>query len=137
MLSDGYRVKATMLGKGELEERCKNYILENDLTGVVQMKGFVENPYDYLNEGTILVMASEWEGFGLVAVEALAFGVPVVANPVGGIPMIVNGKCGCLTDNHCEKVNEIEKLISNDEYYIYKSMNAKNELRNFKILTHI
>lgn len=125
LIQDGYVVSATMLGSGELDETCRLYIQKNGLEQIVHMKGFVKNPYDYMNQGAILVMPSQWEGFGLVAVEALAFGVPVVANPVGGLTGIVDDSCGILTMMHEEKVIELKKLLDDSEYYQKKSSSAK------------
>lgn len=131
----GLPISATMLGRGELEDTCKQYVRENHLQQIVQMKGFVDSPYDYLNYGSILVLPSEWEGYGLVVVEAFAFGVPVVANPVGGIATLVNSDCGYLSSKRSDKENEIKKLVLDPQYYDMKSKNAKKraeELENME-----
>lgn len=117
-------VKARMLGQGVLKEKCQDYISNYRLDDCVTMQGFVDCPYDYMNEGEILVMPSRWEGFGLVAVEALAFGMPVIGNPVGGLPGIVTEKCGLLSFDRSRKVKEISMLLSQKEYYGNKSKAA-------------
>jgi glycosyltransferase involved in cell wall biosynthesis len=47
----------------------------------------------------ILVVPSRWEGFGLVAAEALSCGIPVVASNVGGLPeLVLPGRTGVLVE---------------------------------------
>lgn len=114
-------VQARMLGQGALREKCQDYIIRYHLEDCVKLQGFVDRPYDYMNKGEILVMPSNWEGFGLVAVEALAFGMPVVGNPVGGLPGIVTDDCGLLAFDRAKKVREISMLFGESGYYRKKS----------------
>ncbi|HEY7834255.1 MAG TPA: glycosyltransferase [Ktedonobacterales bacterium] len=56
----------------------------------------------YYRAADALVVASRYESFGLVAVEALASGTPVVASKVGGLPSIVrDGTNGLLIPWRC------------------------------------
>jgi len=84
----------------------------------------VENvPHDEVlrawNHCTIAVVPSRWpEPFGLVAIEAMAAGRPVVASAVGGLPdMIVDGVTGILVqpnDSHALSAS-IANLIADPE----------------------
>ena len=65
-------VHAVMIGDGELKEKVASKIQKNGLQEVIELKGFLENPYGILGNSKVLCMPSRWEGFGLAAVEALA-----------------------------------------------------------------
>lgn len=57
-----------------------------------------EEVYTWLQQAKVLVVTSQYEGFGRMAVEAMACETPVVANPVGGLLEIVsNGETGFLS----------------------------------------
>jgi len=72
--------------------------------GISEMVGFVgavehENMPKFYNAADICVVPSYHESFGMVAVESLACGTPVVASRVGGLATIVqDGETGYLFD---------------------------------------
>jgi glycosyltransferase involved in cell wall biosynthesis len=45
----------------------------------------LSNPYPVMRRADVIVLPSRWEGFGLVAAEAAALGVPFVGSDVGGL----------------------------------------------------
>ena len=53
---------------------------------------------DWINAANAVLVTSENEGFGLVAVEALACDVPVLSTPVGVAPALLRGVDGCLAE---------------------------------------
>ncbi len=119
------RVKAVMIGDGELSGQVQERIRYFGLEDVITMTGFLENPYRILKHAKILCMPSKWEGFGLAAVEAMALGKPVICSGAGGLKEIVSEECGkiCLHGN--EYVKEICRLISDENYYADKSKHAR------------
>lgn len=62
------------------------------------------------NISDVCAVPSRQEAFGLVALEAIACGTPVVATRQGGIPDFVNDKVGILIKG--ENISELEKAIS-------------------------
>jgi len=50
----------------------------------------------WLNAADAVLVTSDYEGFGMAAVEALACGVPVLSTPVGIAPYALSGIEGCL-----------------------------------------
>ena len=71
----------------------------------------------YYNAADVCVVPSHYESFGLVAVEAMASGVPVVASRVGGLTGTVqDGETGYLIPWLCPEpfAERIELLLDND-----------------------
>ncbi|MEX2531216.1 MAG: glycosyltransferase [Gemmatimonadota bacterium] len=87
---------ATFVGDGReragLEERSRTGVLE----GRVRWLGRVPNASRYLLAFDVLVLSSRSEGTPIVALEAMALGVPLVATHVGGVPHLVGPGSGLL-----------------------------------------
>ncbi len=66
-------------------ERLRKMGIQLYLTGDVSP----DDLWQWLSQARVLLVTSHSEGFGRMAIEAMACGVPVVANPVGGLPEIV------------------------------------------------
>src|SRR2546430_17254237 len=79
-------------GEGPLRPALEQLIRDLRLTDHVQLLGFI--PEDRLSKyyqaaDLVLMPTHELEGFGLVTVEALACGTPVLGTPVGAIPEVL------------------------------------------------
>jgi D-inositol-3-phosphate glycosyltransferase len=71
----------------------------------------------YYNAADICVVPSYYESFGLVAVEAMACGVPVIASRVGGLKETVqDGKTGYLVPWLCPEpfAERVDLLLNNE-----------------------
>ncbi|WP_292664327.1 glycosyltransferase [Nitratifractor sp.] len=77
--------KLVILGQGEDEEKIRKLIEELELDDRVLMPGFSANPYAWIARADLLILSSDFEGFGRVLVEALALETAVVSTrcPVG------------------------------------------------------
>ena len=79
-------------GKGALADTLQTQITELDLTENVKLIGYVPDeqlPLCYRAANFSVVPTVALEGFGLIVVESLAAGTPVLGTPVGGIPEIL------------------------------------------------
>ncbi|MBL8798969.1 MAG: glycosyltransferase family 4 protein [Planctomycetia bacterium] len=91
-------VVLAVLGDGTPEQRAPMLALAAALpAGHVRLLGFRSDVQRWLAGCDLLVHAPRQEAFGLVLIEAMATGLPVVATRVGGIPEIVrDGETGFL-----------------------------------------
>jgi glycosyltransferase involved in cell wall biosynthesis len=78
-----------LAGTGADQERLKNLAERLGISDQVKFLGFVEDVPTLLTGLDLVVIPSLAEGFGLIAAEALALEVPVVATQVGGLPEVV------------------------------------------------
>ncbi len=80
------------------QEKVDNEIVRLQQTGVnIFLTGYLESSavYAQLAQAKILLVTSESEGYGRMAVEGLACGLPVISNPVGGLLEIIeSGQTG-------------------------------------------
>jgi glycosyltransferase involved in cell wall biosynthesis len=92
---------AVMVGDGPLMPDVRRALAENGLTERVRLTGWVtpEQALEEIVNADILVIPSFSEGLPVVAVQALAAGVAIVASRVGSLDdVVVHGKNGFLVD---------------------------------------
>lgn len=84
--AEGLEHTLAIVGEGPerraLEEQARRLGVDES----VRLPGFVADPRPYLAAASLFCLPSRWEGFGLVLLEALAFGLPVVAADCPGGP---------------------------------------------------
>ena len=124
-------VCALMIGEGELRQEVEKAIAAHGLERCVFLAGFLSNPFPALAKCKMIVMPSAWEGFGLVAVEGMALGTPVLAAPVGGLKEIVDERSGKLCVAVTEFVDEAITLLTNPQLYAGKSRAAKERAESY------
>lgn len=98
LLSRTSAARLLILGEGEQRGALQQLIGELGLCGVVDMPGFVGNPYAYISRATVLALSSRWEALPTVIIEAMACGTPIVATdcPCGPLELLEGGKYGRL-----------------------------------------
>ena len=110
------------------------------LTDNVTFMGFQNQTRisEWMNQSHLVVIPSRKEGFGLVAIEALACGTPVICSDIGGLKEIVaNGKNGFLfpVEQIDELVERIERFIKNPETIL--SHNCVQSVKQFDVLKKV
>jgi glycosyltransferase involved in cell wall biosynthesis len=77
----------SIFGHGSERERLEERAKQKN--AIVHFHGAVASPLDALSQVDVLVLPSEAEGFGLVLIEAMAAGVPVIGTDVPGIRDVI------------------------------------------------
>jgi glycosyltransferase involved in cell wall biosynthesis len=106
------------------DHRLRKMVSNLGLKENVTFSGFlpIQEYRGLLNSVDILVMPSRDEVFGIVYVEAMALGKPVIAGNIGGIPEVVkNGRNGILVELDDDQI--AEAIL-----YLYRNENIRKEM---------
>ena len=111
-------------------------IEEYNLVSFVVIHGPVKNIGEIYCNSSCFVLASRYEGFGMVLLEAMSYGLPIISYDCkcGPKDLINNGLNGFLVPegNIEELANTIMRLISNRDMMIEMGRNAKVESQQYE-----
>jgi glycosyltransferase involved in cell wall biosynthesis len=87
-----------LVGEGPTRSLLEKQVQSLGLQNVVQLPGRTNHPLRWMKNAAVFVLASQYEGFGNVVVEAMACGTPVVSTdcPVGPREILEQGRWGSL-----------------------------------------
>ena len=124
----GKKYKYLILGKYDNKEyeRVNDLIIQLGLKEEVEICGYIEDEEisSYFGLAHLFVMPSQKEGFGIVFIEAMACGLPVIAgNLDGSVDALANGDLGILIDP-----NDEEELIAAIKNYDAHPLSHQPEL---------
>jgi phosphatidylinositol alpha-1,6-mannosyltransferase len=125
-------VELLVAGSGRLGDDLKRLARECGVTDQVTFLGYVpdeELPLLY-SSADVTLFTSNYEGFGLVFLESLASGTPVIGTPVGGIPDVVeDGSSGYICEADPDTIaRRIEELAAHPETLAAMSRAARDEV---------
>lgn len=103
--------RLVIVGEGEEKQRLTDYIKDNELRNVT-LAGSTSRIEEYYSNATYFLFTSRMEGFGMVLLEAMAYGVPCISFdcPSGPRDIIKNGKNGWLVP--CGDKSSFEDVLA-------------------------
>lgn len=124
-LLNNRKIHIVFAGDGPLLENVKLLAEQMGISANIHFLGFRNDIPEIIKASDICVLSSKWEGFGLVAVEYMAAGKPVIASNVDGLNDVVRG-AGMLFEqgNEKELAEKINLLIADDSLYNQMSKNC-------------
>jgi glycosyltransferase involved in cell wall biosynthesis len=140
LVNRGHKVEVTMLGIGAEYEKVKAKVAANNLENVISMPGTKPNVADYYAAANVCVHVCTLEGFGLVFLEAMASGLPVVSlDGKGNRSLIKDGENGFMLDNQNPEAfaDAIEKVVSDKKVYAAMSANAAAFAKKYDIEEYV
>lgn len=120
-ISEEMNVQVNIYGSGILEGQLKKLCKELDINGNVKWHGRTSQVLKKFLENDLFVLTSQYEGFGLVLLEAMQTGIPILASNNSAIPEVVGENYPGLfeTSNYQNLADLIKKC---------KSINYRNSL---------
>ena len=123
-------IKFLILGVGPLEKNLKNLTDKLNLRSRIKFAGQInhEELPGYFNLADIFIRPSLSEGLGNSFLEAMAFGLPIIGTPVGGITDFLKHKetgLVCEVNNPKDIAEKVESLLEDDDLRIKIIQNGK------------
>ena len=106
-------IQLFIIGKGQEEEKLKNFTKKNDLQDKIKFLGYKNNPFNYLKQSDIFILTSIFEGSPNVLIEAQFLKKFIISTdcPTGPKEILNNGKFGNLVKMKDHKA--IAKILDN------------------------
>lgn len=109
LLNDRIPSKLLLLGDGPERPAIEADARNSNACDAIKFLGKQEQMEDILPIADLFLLTSEYESFGLAALEAMAAEVPVISTNAGGLPeIIINGNCGYMSN-----VGDVEDMSNN------------------------
>jgi glycosyltransferase involved in cell wall biosynthesis len=112
---EGYNFHVYIIGDGMDNRTMGEELIQKEISGMVTLKGRINNPFPYILQSKWSLCVSERESFSLVLLESMALKTPVITTDCGGPRDIVDGgKYGILVNNSAEGVYRGMKSVLDD-----------------------
>lgn len=108
--------KLIIIGAGEMNSKLQQIVLQRNVAHQVEIMGRLDRIQvaRELSKADVFVLPSDYETFGVVYIEALASGIPVIATRNGGADEIINESNGVLVDvNNVIELGEAMEFMYN------------------------
>lgn len=117
-----------LIGEGNTQDYYKQYVNKLNLTDRVFFLNNRNDVPNILKSIDLFILSSHWEGFGLVAIEAMASKVPVIVSNVDGMKQIVDNGAVLFNKNDVHDLKiKIEEVLNSEN--LRKNLIEKGSIR--------
>jgi len=114
------KLELWIVGEGPLQYEMIELSEELNIRDKVRFIGVCSNLGGLIASAELMILPSRQESFGLVALEAMSCGVPVVASRVGGLPEVIDDEVNGFLFEHGNTDEAAEKglrILKDNNYY--------------------
>lgn len=129
-----------IVGQGPQELVFKKKVEDLGISHIVHFLGIRKDIPDILACSDCFVLASRWEGLGIVVLEAMASKLPIIISDFkAGKDMIKSGISGLVVqrENHTDLFLAMQKMATDSVLRSYLSENAHIHVQQFSIQSHV
>jgi glycosyltransferase involved in cell wall biosynthesis len=140
LMKRGVDVQLFLLGDGQQRKELEMMSETLKVADNVLFEGLVDFPENYLINAKIYIHTASYEPFGLVLIEAMACGLPVVCTDgKGNRDIIIEGENGFLVWERNAQLlaDKVQFLLENEETRFKMSKKAKEFAQQFGMKTYI
>lgn len=125
-----------ILGDGPEYKNIEKIIKDYDLQNRIIMTGKVDNIEKYYEDSSICIITSMWEGWSMVAVEAMQFGLGIISFELPSlIEIFGNEECGLFVKQGdvLSLANTMEKVVKDFDEINKFSVNSRKRVKKFDV----
>jgi len=122
VLAGNRKVCLRIVGRGSAREELEQLVRKLELTEAVSILGYLDREHllQEYQRAHAFVLPSRFEAFGVVLIEAMATGLPVIATRSGGPENIVPEQCGILAESENAEALARAMIRVMDHYEDYR-----------------
>lgn len=127
LLDDGIAIKWHIVGDGPSRQEVEGLINAHGVGDNVILHGNQKNPFPFVTHADLSVLTSATEAYGMVVVESLICGTPVVAGDYPALKEILDGDCGIIAENSADGIyRAVKAVIENKALYCRLKENCES-----------
>ena len=132
-------IELNLLGDGPLRKDLETLVHQLNLEQEVFIQGKVDFPEKFLNNSNLYVHSASYEPFGLVLIEAMSTGLPVISTDGRGNRDFMDGSNGVLLNHRDPELfaKEILSLIEDKERYLKLQKGALETASKYDIKPYV
>ena len=128
------KIKLLLVGEGPLIDFNKDLAKEYGVEDRVHFLGFRSDIERIIKTCDIVIISSNWEGFGLAAVEGMAAGKPVIATNVPGLNEIVDGAAILFKNKDVSGLaDKIVEVLESNELYLNVASRCSKRAKKYSL----